>query len=259
VRIGVFDSGIGGVTVLKELVRRFPVAEFLYLGDTANVPYGSKSPAQVKALCAHAARELGGRGVDAVVVACNTASSLALPEMQAELGDVPVIGMVESGGRAVLERLQECPEGAPVLVLATRATVRSGAYGALLKKALVGTGHAVFEQACPLLVPMIEEGWNDHPILAQAVREYVSPFAAAPIPGVALLGCTHYPWIQPVIERALPGWRVVNSARAVGEVLSRAAGTAESSAAGAEARVTWLFTDPEAVPAFRWEDEESNA
>jgi glutamate racemase len=241
-RIGVFDSGVGGITVLTELIRRFPGAEFHYYGDTANVPYGTKSPAQVERLCAEAALQLRSRALDALVVACNTASSLALPAMRASLAPVPVHGVVEPGARAAAHALRN--PAAPVLVLATRATARSHAYANTLQ-ALLGPAARVLEQACPLLVPMIEEGWTDHPILRATIREYVKPHLALP-PGVALLGCTHYPWIQAAIAAELPDWTVVNSAQAIADAVEpglRPRGANPT-------RVVWHFTDAEAVPAF---------
>ena len=223
-RIGVFDSGIGGITVLSALREALPEAEYIYLGDTANLPYGTKSPAQVVKLslaCVHFLRE---RKVDAVVVACNTASSLALGEMKEALYPIPVYGVVEPGVRAVLGELKTAAtdsELLPIVILATRATVKSQAYGSALREVLDAQTRPVFEQACPLLVPMIEEGWIDHPVLHQTIGHYVQPYGSKYPIGIALLGCTHYPWIQKAVEAALPGWKVVNSARAVSEALKK--------------------------------------
>ncbi len=244
-KIGVFDSGVGGITVLAELVRRFPAADFVYLGDTANVPYGPKSSTQIERLSRDCAQQLKRKQVDAVVVACNTASSLALPAIREEMGKTPVFGVVRPGAQAVVEALQG--QSKPVLVLATHATVRSQAYGKILRD-LVTAG--VTEQACPLLVPMIEEGWLDHPILHQTLREYLGPHGKNA--GVALLGCTHYPWIQPAIEKALPGWKVINSAQSVADTLEREGLIPRDSSR--RGQIEWLFTDPYAVPAFaqRW-------
>ncbi|MFN7685181.1 MAG: glutamate racemase [Oligoflexia bacterium] len=244
-KIGVFDSGVGGVTVLAELRREFGAEHFVYLGDTAHVPYGAKSPSQVRKLSADCAQTLRQLGVEVVVVACNTASSLALPEIQAACGpEVRVVGVVIPGVRAALEAHQQLADpAAPVLVLATRATVRSGAY----RKKLEALQLNVIEQACPLLVPMIEEGWTDHPVLHQTIEEYVKPHRMAYSSGVALLGCTHYPWIQLAFEKALPGWQVVNSAAAVAAHLRQHEAIPQSTGPGV---VDWLFTDPEAIPAF---------
>lgn len=259
-RIGVFDSGVGGLTVLAELRHRFPEADYIYLGDTANVPYGTKSSAQIERLSRDCAARMREFGIDSLVVACNTASSLALPAIREELGAVPVIGMVQPGAESVIAALTSL--GAPasaILVLATSATVRSQAYGRALRELLVAGAPApgasplpILEQACPLLVPMIEEGWVDHPVLHLALREYLGGHFAAHGPGVALLGCTHYPWIQPAIEKALPGWTVINSAQAVADALERSglAGPSAPRRSATPSRVEWVFTDPLAVPAF---------
>jgi glutamate racemase len=254
VKIGVFDSGVGGITVLLELRKQLPDADFVYLGDTANVPYGTKSAAQVERLSIDAVNELQGRGIDALVVACNTASSLALPAIRAVMR-MPVLGVVEPGAQAALAALAKSDDPSVILVLATRATVNSGAY----RKALAGKAGPVIEQACPLLVPMIEEGWLDHPILHGAVQEYVSEHFRANAPGVALLGCTHYPWIQAAIELSLPGWRVVNSAEAVARSFKSELAKLPLPKGGSgpkNGKVEWIFTDPQAVPAFarRWVD-----
>lgn len=244
-RVGVFDSGVGGITVLTELRRRAPATDFVYLGDTANVPYGTKSPAQIERLSVACALRLKEHKVDAVVVACNTASSWALPAIRNVLGSIPAIGMVEPGVEAALKALKNKTQDkkAPLVVLATRATVKSGAYGTALRAL---TSAPVHERACPLLVPMIEEGWVDHEILHRTIAEYVGEFAKMKQPGVALLGCTHYPWIQSAIERALPGWTVVNSAEAVAGFLKLAPTRAEDQ----PGQVEWIFTDPSAIPAF---------
>lgn len=245
-RIGVFDSGVGGITVLTELRRQLPGATFVYLGDTANVPYGTKSAAHVTRLSVDCARRLQDEGVDAIVVACNTASSLALPAISEAIGELPLHGVVEPGVEAATQALAALGRAdAPVLVLATRATIRSRAYSQRLEARLGLQGHPVLEQACPLLVPMIEEGWIDHPILHLTIAEYVEAYFKAHQPGVALLGCTHYPWILAAIQKALPGWAVVDSAHAV----ARAIG-GEASAEGPLGRVEWIFTDPLAVPGF---------
>lgn len=272
-RIGVFDSGIGGITVLTSLRKRFPRARYVYLGDTANLPYGSKSQTQVIRLSLGCAEKLKKRGVDAVVVACNTASSLALTEIRKFLDPIPVYGVVEPGVQSVLSALRALQAGSagsgqkphppipvPILILATRATVNSRAYGTALRSILDPASHPVFEQACPLLVPMIEEGWTEHSILRQAIAEYVGDYRRAHSSGIALLGCTHYPWAQESIEAELPGWSVVNSAEAIGKALeSQLNPNSESDpetgqtgeAACAEAvKVEWIFTDPQALPEF---------
>jgi glutamate racemase len=260
-KIGVFDSGVGGITVLAELRKRFSDAEFFYLGDTANLPYGTKSAAQIERLSRDCARHLKGMEIDALVVACNTASSHALDAIREEMGSVSVIGVVKPGVEAVLKALPNAGEDmdaitSPILILATTATVRSQAYGRTIRTLLQADVPGrlplpIIEQACPLLVPMIEEGWIDHPILVQTIQEYVAMHVKTYDPGVALLGCTHYPWIQNAIEKALPRWRVINSAQAVAEAVERD-GIVPSRKRGkaAASKVHWIFTDPLAVPAF---------
>jgi glutamate racemase len=254
-KLGVFDSGVGGVTVLQALRKKFPSLELVYLGDTANVPYGTKSPSQIEQLSLACARRLREEQVDALVVACNTASSWALSVIREEMGPtIDVFGMVEPGVAAVLERSGD--PSASILILATRATVRSQAY----RRAFEASFHErdgsalaprVFEQACPLLVPMIEEGWLDHPILHQTIEEYVKKYHAEP-PGVALLGCTHYPWVKDQIAQHLPGWTVVDSAESVASYLGKwiSASHALLPTDAPPGSVKWIFTDPEAVPEF---------
>jgi glutamate racemase len=162
--------------------------------------------------------------------------------------------VVEPGAQAAVQALGR-PAGKtppPILVLATRATIRSGAYRRALAEAAQPMRPQVLEQECPLLVPMIEEGWLDHPLLHGTIQEYVSPHFRGHEPGVALLGCTHYPWIQSAIQLSLPGWKVVNSAQAVAEAFAARLGSGLASrlTQGKKGEITWIFTDPEAVPAF---------
>ncbi|OFZ71293.1 MAG: glutamate racemase [Bdellovibrionales bacterium RIFOXYD1_FULL_44_7] len=257
-KIGVFDSGIGGITVLSELRKMYPGEEYVYFGDTAHVPYGTRSPAQIRQLSSDCARTLKSRKINALVVACNTASSLALEQIRDVMQDIPVFGVVEPGVEAALEASSFLPTGSPILVLATKATIKSGAYRNALKKCLSGAHkNLVREQACPLLVPMIEEGWIDHPILDQVIDEYVKGHVQDQTTGVALLGCTHYPWILSAIQKALPKWVIVNSAQACAKMLQRSAigkkmiDAAVGARSGSEGKaVEWIFTDPDAVPLF---------
>jgi len=250
-KIGVFDSGVGGLTVLDALLKEFPASDFVYLGDTANVPYGTKSPAQIEKLCAAGALTLREKKVDFVVVACNTASSWALPVMRAVMGAVPVLGVVEPGAQAAVEACETLGNSeAWIQVFATRATVSSGIYS----RSVTGLAPDVLvrEKACPLLVPLIEEGWIDHPVLHATLQEYVRDGGVTPESrGVALLGCTHYPWITSAFRRALPGWQIIDSAMTV----ARAARAhpvlfAEPDAAVGHRQIDWIFTDPDVVPQF---------
>lgn len=190
--IGVFDSGVGGLTVVRHLRQVLPGESILYLGDTARLPYGTKSAATVTQYTRRNIAFLEARGVKAVVVACNTASAIALHEIDTQL---PLWGVVEPGARAALERSQ-----GRVGVIATESTVLSDAYGAALRA--LRPAVTVVSQACPLFVPLVEEGWHEDPIAELAARRYLAPLQAAGI-DTLVLGCTHYPLLAPVLRRVM--------------------------------------------------------
>ena len=193
--IGVFDSGFGGLTVLRALLQQLPGADFVYLGDTAHLPYGSKSQAMVTRYTDAAIRFLVGKGAELVVIACNTASALALPSLEAN-APVPLVGVIGPGAQAAAAI---APAGTTALVLATEATVASHAYA----EACAAAGLHAIEKACPLFVPLVEEGWTDNPITEQVAAVYLGeaiPDPATP-PAVIVLGCTHYPLLHPLLER----------------------------------------------------------
>jgi glutamate racemase len=197
--IGVFDSGVGGLTVLRELLKQGAGADYLYLGDTARLPYGSKSRATVARYAVSSARFLIEQGAEALVIACNTASALALDALR-EAVAVPVIGVIETGAEAA--RLSSQTDD--VLVIATAATVESHAYAA----ACAERGLRALEKACPLLVPLVEEGWIDHPVTREVTAIYLDDLLQqAAQAGMAadtlVLGCTHYPLLRTVIEQTL--------------------------------------------------------
>ncbi len=208
-KIGVFDSGFGGLTVLRALMERIPEAEYLYLGDTARLPYGAKSRATVARYAASSARFLVDEGAEFLVIACNTASALALDAIQAA-APVPVLGVVETGANAA----EASSATRDVMVIATAATVESHAYAA----ACSARGLRVIEKACPLLVPLVEEGWIEHPVTTEVLRIYLAELmeqarAAELKPDTLVLGCTHYPLLRAQIERAVPeALRVIDSA-----------------------------------------------
>jgi glutamate racemase len=214
--IGVFDSGFGGMTVLRELLPRIPGAHFIYLGDTARLPYGSKSQATIARYAVESAQFLEARGADHLVIACNTASALALDEIEAAVS-VPVTGVIEP---AVYVTETEFPK-AEVLVLATAATVQSHAY----RERGAAHGLHATEKACPLLVPLVEEGWVDHAVTREVLRIYLSEALALCAPEAVILGCTHYPLLQGEIERTLrelgSSARVIDSARATAVAVQR--------------------------------------
>ena len=204
-RIGVFDSGVGGLTVLKALARQLP-AHYFYFGDTARLPYGTKSAETVARYAIAAARFLEQQQIDLLVIACNTATALALSKIK-QAADVPVIGVVEPGAA----RAAELSQSKAAIVIATEATVCSHAY----RDALKVHGVAAYEKACPLFVPLVEEGWIDHPVTEQVARIYLcDALAAAPeTADVLVLACTHYPLISPTLRRVTPAhMQIVDSA-----------------------------------------------
>jgi len=193
--IGVFDSGVGGLTVVRSLAERLPKEEIVYLGDTARVPYGSKSAETVARYSRNAARFLVGEGVKMIVIACNTASAFALDVLRAELA-LPVLGAVEPGARAAVAATKTGRVG----VIGTLGTVRSGSYARAI--AAVDARVHVTAHACPLLVPLAEEGWLDDEVATAVARRYLTALAAeAPDIDVLVLGCTHYPLLRPLLER----------------------------------------------------------
>ena len=203
--IGVFDSGVGGLTVAAAIARALPGESILYLGDTARLPYGTKSADTVARYTERNLDFLAARGVKAVVVACNTASALALPRLAPRL---PLWGVVEPGAA----RAAAASRGR-VGVIATEATIRSGAYAAALRA--LRPELAILSEACPLLVPLVEEGWLDDAVTESVVRRYLAPLVAAEI-DTLVLGCTHYPLLAPLIARvAGESVTLVDSAEAV--------------------------------------------
>jgi glutamate racemase len=227
-KIGVFDSGFGGLTVLRSLLPLVPGADFLYLGDTARLPYGSKSRATIVRYALSSTRFLADQGADFLVIACNTASALALDEICAST-PLPVLGVIDTG---VHEARAHSTTG-DILVIATDATVGSHAYAAASKK----LGMRALEKACPLLVPLVEEGWSDHPVTAEVVRIYLDELFVqarqmAFKPDTLVLGCTHYPLLRATMEKAVPeGTRIIDSAQATADQVVRMLATDEFFAA----------------------------
>jgi glutamate racemase len=193
--IGIFDSGVGGLTVYRALHERLPNERFVYLGDTARVPYGTKSLATVERYAVENSRFLEAHGIKLLVVACNTASALALPAIRAAI-KVPVMGVIEPGSRAAVEIAQ----GANIGVIATEATVQSHAYAKAI--ASMGATGQVIERACPLFVSLAEEGWADSDVTRLVARDYLSAFHQTTL-GALVLGCTHYPILRDVISETV--------------------------------------------------------
>jgi len=193
--IGVFDSGIGGLTVIRALHRRLPRENLLYFGDTARVPYGPKSPVVVREYAAQDVDFLVGRGVKMIVVACNTVSAVALDVVQ-KRSRVPVVGMIMPGARAAAEATRARRVG----IIGTRGTIESRAYEHALRQ--LDPAITVAAEACPLFVPLAEEGWEDHRSTALIAREYLFPLTREGI-DTLVLGCTHYPVLRGAIDDAM--------------------------------------------------------
>lgn len=217
--IGVFDSGFGGLTVLRALIARMPHARFAFIGDTARLPYGSKSRRTIARYAAQSAQFLvNEQKAEFLVIACNTASALALDAIE-ESVPVPVLGVIEPGAEAA----RAASQTGDVLVIATTATVESHAYAAACR----ARGLRALEMACPLLVPLVEEGWNESPVTAEVIRIYLDELNAQAAaqgmhPDTLVLGCTHYPLLRPLIEKAVPaGMRVIDSAEAAADAAVR--------------------------------------
>lgn len=231
--IGVFDSGIGGLTVVKALSQIVPGESLVYLGDTAHVPYGNKSSAVVRELSLNNLQFLLRQKVKLVVVACNTSTAVSLPLLQRETA-VPVVGVIEPGARAAVEVTRSRRIG----VMGTLATVESGAYQQALRR--LDPRVTVTARACPLLVPLAEEGWAQHPVAKAILREYLAPFQKARV-DTLVLGCTHYPLFKPMIQSIMgASVRVIDSAVATAHVVREVLGIP---AAGRRGRSKFFVTD----------------
>jgi glutamate racemase len=194
--IGVFDSGIGGLTVAKALLELLPNEKIFYLGDTARVPYGGKSASTVERYSLELTEMLVDEGAKIIVVACNTASATALPKLEESL-PVPVVGVIKPGAQAALAATRNRHVG----VIGTRATIKSGAYERALH--VLDPKIAISSRPCPLLVPLIEEGWLDDELTDRAIVRYLEPLVREGI-DTLVLGCTHYPLLTGAIARFLP-------------------------------------------------------
>jgi glutamate racemase len=242
-RIGVFDSGFGGLTVLRALLQQIPSAHYAYLGDTARLPYGSKSQTTIARYAVESARFLvEDQGAEFLVIACNTASALAMDAIRAAVA-VPVLGVITPGAAEAARH-----SNGDVAVLATSATVESRAYTA----ACAAHGLRTLEKACPLLVPLVEEGWIDHPVTREVVSIYLRELANQAAeqglaPQTLVLGCTHYPLLRPLINSLVPaGIKVIDSAEATA---TEAAKLVNAPPSTAEPRLTVYATD--SVEKFR--------
>lgn len=210
--IGIFDSGVGGLTVLRRLSERLPYEPLVYLGDTARVPYGTKSADTVIRYARSCAKVLLDRGIKLLVVACNTASAHALETLQDEV-DVPVLGVIEPGARRAVDATRTGRIG----VIGTAGTINSGSYPAAIHA--IAPEVEVVGRACPLFVPLAEEGWTQGPVPRQVAHEYLDGLVAQGI-DTLVLGCTHYPILRDVIAETVgDGITIVDSAEATSAVV----------------------------------------
>lgn len=230
-RIGVFDSGVGGLTVLRALSTQLP-AHYSYFGDTARLPYGTKSAETVARYASGAAKFLEKQGIDLLVIACNSATAMALPQIRASV-NVPVVGVVEPGA----ETASKVSQTRSAIVIATEATVSSHAY----REALQKRGMQAFEKACPLLVPLVEEGWIEHPVTEQVARIYLAEaeLATGGTADVLVLACTHYPLLTPLLRRLVPSSiAIVDSAASTAVAVKQLLGSTDKPA-----------EEPDSIPA----------
>lgn len=212
--IGIFDSGIGGLTVLREITRLLPAEGTIYLGDTARVPYGSKSRETVLRYSREVAAFLAKHNIKMLVAACNTASAYAVNRLKEEL-DIPVIGVIEPGARAAVEATRSGKIG----VIGTAGTVRSGAYVEAIKK--LNPGAHVYAKACPLFVPLVEEGWADDDITSAIAERYLNEMMKSGI-DTLVLGCTHYPLLKKTIASVVgPEVTLIDSAASTAAEVKR--------------------------------------
>ncbi|KLT72557.1 glutamate racemase [Neisseria arctica] len=218
--IGVFDSGVGGLTNVRALMERLPMENIVYFGDTARVPYGVKSRSTIESFTAQIVDFLLQNDVKALVIACNTIAAVAGQKVRTMAGNMPVLDVITAGAEAALNTTQTNYIG----VIATSTTVNSNAYARAIHSCNADT--RVQSQAAPLLVPLVEEGWLDHEVTRLTVREYLKPLLAEDI-DTLVLGCTHYPLLKPLIRREAPGIALVDSAITTAEATARALAEAD--------------------------------
>ena len=242
--IGVFDSGVGGLTVLRALVAALPAEDFIYLGDTARLPYGTKSAETVVRYSLQCAAALVARGIGSLVVACNTASASALGALTQRYPSLPIIGVIEPGAAAAVA----ASNSQHIAVIGTEGTISGGAYQTAIQR--LRPAARITACACSMFVALAEEGWTGGAVAEAVARRYLEPLFRVPdAPDTLLLGCTHFPILAAAIRSALPAHvRIVEPAAAVAAAAAAAAAAAVlkgSAASGRAARsqVTWLATD----------------
>jgi len=233
--IGIFDSGVGGLTVVHALLAALPAEHLIYFGDTGRYPYGTKSAETVTRYSVENADFLAGRGIKLLVVACNTSSAVALPALESRY-DVPVVGVIMPGARAAVARSRNRRVG----VIATERTIASGAYQQALRT--LDPGLEIYTRACPLLVPLAEEGWVDGDVPRSVVETYLGSLRRSGI-DTLVLGCTHYPLLRPVIAEAMgEGVALVDSAEETAREVS-AALAAKGLARAGQGSTSFFVTD----------------
>lgn len=234
--IGVFDSGVGGLTVVRAIRALMPGEDLLYLGDTARVPYGTRSPETVERYAQRVAGHLTRRGIKALVVACNTATTYALSGLieEGQRRGIPVVGVITPGVEAAIA---ECKEH--VGVIGTEGTIAGGEYARQL--ADVAPGLTVSSVSCPLFVALAEEGWTDGEVSRLVAERYLAPLRQGP--DTLILGCTHYPLLVDAIAAALPGVTLVDSAHSTARALSETLRNADLLSRSAEGKTHFLVTD----------------
>ena len=234
--IGIFDSGVGGLTVVHALLGALPAEHLIYLGDTGRYPYGTKSAETVTRYSVENSDFLAGRGIKLLVVACNTASAVALPTLESRY-DVPVVGVILPGARAALAKSRNRRVG----VIATEGTIASGAYQRALRS--LDGGLEIYTRACPLLVPLAEEGWVDGDVPRSVVETYLGSLRRSGI-DTLVLGCTHYPLLRPVIAEAMgEGVTLVDSAEETAREVAATLATKGLARAGGAGSSSFFVTD----------------
>ncbi|ADY72673.1 Glutamate racemase [Desulfurobacterium thermolithotrophum DSM 11699] len=223
--IGIFDSGVGGLTVLRALRKKLPSEDLIYFGDTARVPYGTKSPKTIIRYSIENTKLLKRFNVKMVIVACNTSSSYALEILKSEFSDVPILGVINPGARLAVSATKSGKVG----VIGTEATIKSGAY----RKAIhfINPSCLVFEKVCPLFVPLIEEGWLNDPVTLEVARRYVLPLLGKGI-DTLVLGCTHYPLIKDILLKICKNVTLIDSAQAIADEVAKALPSKKESGKG---------------------------
>ncbi len=213
--IGVFDSGIGGLTVVRALMERLPFEDIIYFGDSARVPYGVKSIATIEQFTRQIAEFLLKREVKALIIACNTMAAVAADVVREVAGEIPVLDVIEAGAQAAVAESQT----GSIAVIATPTTVNSNAYARAIHG--LNAEARVYSQACPLFVPLVEEGWLDHPVTRLTAEEYLRPILVEDV-DTLVLGCTHYPLLKPLLQDVCGGkMSIVDSATTTAEAAAQ--------------------------------------